>query len=139
MSYQLHLEVKVTMTTEIEHKLKLRHLTLNDYDTIRNVSDRVYKSVATVPWPEETFRRLIETFPEGQVCIEDHGKPVAVAFSLVIDFSLFGDSHSYAQITADGKYTTHDPEGDYLYGIEVIVDPEYQGMRLGRRLYDARK
>lgn len=127
------------MTTEIEHKLQLRHLTLNDYETIRDVSNRVYKSVATVPWPEETFRLLIETFPEGQVCIEDHGKPVAVAFSLCIDFSLFGDNHSYAQITANGKYTTHDPEGDYLYGIEVIVDPEYQGMRLGRRLYDARK
>ncbi|TKB07568.1 bifunctional GNAT family N-acetyltransferase/carbon-nitrogen hydrolase family protein [Desulforhopalus sp. IMCC35007] len=127
------------MTTEIEHKLQVRNLTLDDYETVRDMSLRVYKSVANLQWPEKTFRLLIETFPEGQVCIEDHGKPVAVAFSLTIDYSLFGDSHSYSQITADGNYTTHDPEGDYLYGIEVIVDPEYQGMRLGRRLYDTRK
>jgi predicted amidohydrolase/ribosomal protein S18 acetylase RimI-like enzyme len=126
------------MTSEIEHKLKLRHLTHEDYEAIRDISGRVYKGVAP-PWSQITFNRLIDTFPDGQICIEDHGTPVAVAFSLVIDFSLFGENHSYAQITANSRYTTHDQEGDYLYGIEVIVDPEYQGLRLGRRLYDARK
>ena len=126
------------MSHDIEHKLKLRHLQLDDYEAVRDISGRVYKGVSP-PWSLKTFTRLIETFPEGQVCIEDHGTPVAVAFSLIIDFSVFGDNHSYEQITADGTYTTHDVEGDYLYGIEVIVDPEFQGLRLGRRLYDARK
>lgn len=126
------------MTNDIDHKLKLRHLKLEDYEVLRDISGRVYKGVAA-PWSLKTFKQLIDTFPDGQICIEDHGKPVAVAFSLIIDFSLFGDHHSYEQITGDGTYKTHDPEGDYLYGIEVIVDPTYQGLRLGRRLYDARK
>jgi len=126
------------MTTEIEHKLHLRHLTVEDYEAIRALSARVYKEVA-LPWSQSSYRLLIDTFPEGQVCIEDHGIPVAVAFSLIIDFSLFGNNHSYEQITANDNFTTHDSEGDYLYGIEVIVNPDYQGLRLGRRLYDARK
>jgi predicted amidohydrolase len=29
--------------------------------------------------------------------------------------------------------------GDTLYGIEIMVDPEYRGLKLSRRLYDARK
>ena len=33
----------------------------------------------------------------------------------------------------------HDPEGNALYGVDVFVDPDYRGLRLGRRLYDARK
>ncbi|MBF0233254.1 MAG: GNAT family N-acetyltransferase, partial [Desulfamplus sp.] len=78
-------------------------------------------------------------FSEGQICIEDNGKPVAVALSIMITFSLFGKQHTYNQITANGTFKSHDPEGDYLYGIEVFVDPDYRGMRLGRRLYDARK
>jgi GNAT superfamily N-acetyltransferase len=41
--------------------------------------------------------------------------------------------------TGDGWLTTHDPNGDVLYGVDVCVDPEYRKMRLGRRLYDARK
>ena len=30
-------------------------------------------------------------------------------------------------------------EGNTLYGIEIMVDPEFRGLRLARRLYDARK
>lgn len=126
------------MTQETEHKLTVRNLRLEDYEAIRDISGRVYKGVSQ-PWAREPISQLIRTFPEGQVCIEDNGIPVAVALSLIVDFSLFGDHHSYEQITAGGTYTTHDPEGDYLYGIEIFVDPDFQGMRLGRRLYDARK
>lgn len=126
------------MTEEIEHKLQARHLLLDDYETLRQISATVYKGVA-LPWTREQISTLIRVFPEGQICIEDNGKPVAVALSLIIDFSLFGDQHTYDQVIRNGSFRSHDPEGDYLYGIEIFVDPAYQGMRLGRRLYDARK
>jgi len=82
---------------------------------------------------------MIKHFPEGQICIEDNGKLVAAAFSLILKYSDYGDNHTYKQITGDGTLNTHDGDGDTLYGIDVFVNPEYQGLRLGRRLYDARK
>ena len=126
------------MTEEISHKLSTRNLRIDDYDKLHEISSRVYKGVA-IPWTHEQIVKLIQLFPEGQICIEDNGKPVAVALTLIIDFRLFGDHHTYDQIIRGGTFKSHDPEGDYLYGIEVFVDPEYQGMRLGRRLYDTRK
>ncbi|NCC05575.1 MAG: GNAT family N-acetyltransferase [Proteobacteria bacterium] len=126
------------MTKEIEHKLETRHLSIDDYEALRELHKRVYKSLDT-PWTQKQIALLTNIFPEGQVCIEDNGKIVAVALSVIIDFSLFGDQHTYDQIVGKGTFKSHDPEGDYLYGIEVFVDPEYRGMRLGRRLYDARK
>lgn len=126
------------MIDEIEHKLKTRHLRLDDYPVMYDLAARAYKGVAA-PWTKDEFSQLIKLFPEGQICIEDKGKPVAVALSLIIDFSLFGDQHSYDQIVRHGTFKSHDPDGDYLYGIDVSVDPEYQGMRLGRRLYDLRQ
>ncbi|MEO0730778.1 MAG: carbon-nitrogen hydrolase family protein, partial [Pseudomonadota bacterium] len=33
----------------------------------------------------------------------------------------------------------HNPDGDYLYGMEVSVDPRYRRLRIGKRLYKARK
>ena len=47
--------------------------------------------------------------------------------------------HSYEDIVSNGSFKGHDPKGDYLYGIDLFVHQDYQGMRLGRRLYDARK
>lgn len=90
-------------------------------------------------WTKEEYKSQLKNFPEGQICIEDNGKLIGAAFSVVVDYSKYGDNHTYKEITGNGMLTTHDSEGDTLYGIDIFVDPNYQGMRLGRRLYDARK
>ncbi|MDX1565336.1 MAG: GNAT family N-acetyltransferase, partial [Phycisphaeraceae bacterium] len=122
----------------IEHRLNLRNLLPEDYPDVKEIMDRVYPEMHGA-WPEEKYRSQLSAFPEGQICIEDNGKVVAAAFSLIVDYDQFGDQHTYKQITGNAYLTTHDPNGDVLYGIEIIVMPEYQGMRLGRRLYEARK
>ncbi len=64
---------------------------------------------------------------------------VAAAISLIVAYARYGDRHTYEQITGNGYLTTHDPNGDTLYGMDLFVHPDYRSMRLGRRLYDARK
>lgn len=123
---------------EPEHKLTLRNITLEDYPELKKNMDLVYPDLGGV-WPMKKFRAQLTTFPEGQICIEDHGKLVAAAFSVIVDYDKFGDQHTYNEITGDAYLTTHDPKGDVLYGIEVFVSPDYRDMRLGRRLYEARK
>lgn len=118
-------------------KLVLRNLNLEDYDDIKNIMDRVYPILGG--WTREEFQTQLETFGEGQICIEDNGKVIAAAQCLIVEYGKFGDRHTYEQITDSGLLSTHDPKGDTLYGLDVFVDPEYRGLRLGRRLYDARK
>ncbi|MES2705316.1 MAG: carbon-nitrogen hydrolase family protein [Verrucomicrobiota bacterium] len=120
------------------HQIVVRTLTAADAPAVADISRRLY-SVINSSWSEEHFLKLLRTFPEGQVGVEDNGRVVAFAFALVVDYALYGDEHSYRDITGGFQFTTHDPDGDVLYGIEVCVDPDFQGLRLGRRLYDARK
>ncbi len=121
-----------------DHKLRLRNLRSSDYQDILEIMERVYRVMGEY-WSESEFASHLARFPQGQICIEDHGKVVAAALSLIIDFSKYGENHTYYQVIGEGHLKKHDPEGDYLYGIEVFVNPDYQGMRLGRRIYDARK
>jgi GNAT superfamily N-acetyltransferase len=64
---------------------------------------------------------------------------VAAAISLIVKYSRWGQDHRYWDIVGNGYLTTHDPKGDVLYGVDVFVHPDYRDLRLGRRLYDARK
>jgi hypothetical protein len=85
-------------------------------------------------WPVKKFRAMLKTFNEGQICIEDNGRVVAAAFAVVVDYEKFGDNHTCDEITGNAYLTTHDPNGDVLYGVDVFVDPEYRDMRLGNFL-----
>lgn len=125
-------------TDNPEVKLKLRNLTPSDYDDLKVIMDCIYQSMGGA-WPRRQFESMLKAFPEGQICIDDNGKAVAAAFSVIVDYDKFGDEHTYNEITGNAYLTTHDPNGDVLYGVEVFVDPEYRNMRLGRRLYEARK
>lgn len=122
----------------IAHRLLLRTLRAEDYADIKVIMDAVYTDFGGA-WPEEKYRAMIARFPDGQICIEDHGRVIAAAFAVIVDYDQFGDDHTYEEITGNAYLTTHDEDGDVLYGVDVFVHPEYRDMRLGRRLYSARK
>lgn len=126
------------MTETATHKLAIRNLTLADYEDIRAIMETSYQGMGGA-WEKKEFQRLLTLFPRGQLCIDDSGTVVAAALTLIIDYSNLERDHSYEDIVSDGRFESHDDDGDYLYGIDMFVNPDYRGMRLGRRLYDARK
>lgn len=126
------------LEVETPHKLTLRNLQLSDYQDVKEIMNLVYPSELGA-WTQAQFASMINRFPEGQLCVEDMGKVVGAALTLIIKFSKYGNNHAYKDIVGDGYLRNHDNDGDYLYGIDVFVHPEYRELRLGRRLYDARK
>lgn len=124
----------------MEHPtIELRHLQLEDYISLKSAMQKAYSGLGGAYWKEEAIEKLLNIFPEGQLCIMIDGEVAASALSIIVNYRKFGDNHTYKQITGNYTFDTHDPEGDTLYGIEVFVHPKYRGMRLARRLYDARK
>ncbi len=123
--------------SEFERLITLRNLTVADYDAMVALQLRCFPDM--VPWTREQFESHIATFPEGQLCIELDDRIVATASALVVDYDDYGEWHDWMGVSGGGTIRNHDPEGDTLYGIEIQVDPEFRGMRLARRLYDARK
>lgn len=118
-------------------RLKVRPLQMEDYDQLVEVQLRCFPGMK--PWHRDQIKSQLEIFPEGQLCIEMDGRVVASSSSLVVRYEKNDAWHDWA-VTADKGYIrTHDPMGDTLYGIEIMVDPDFRGMRLARRLYEARK
>ncbi|MCB0585310.1 MAG: bifunctional GNAT family N-acetyltransferase/carbon-nitrogen hydrolase family protein [Phaeodactylibacter sp.] len=120
-------------------KIELRNLQLSDYREIKASMIEAYSDIEEPQWKEEEIRILLEKFPEGQFVILADGKVVGSALAIIVSYASLDENHSYDEITGHYTFDTHNPDGDVLYGIDVFVHPEYRGLRLGRRLYDARK
>jgi predicted amidohydrolase/ribosomal protein S18 acetylase RimI-like enzyme len=127
----------VTELASYDKELVVRPLRWDDYDRIAGIQTRCFPQMR--PWSREQFASHLKYFPEGQIGIEYDGVLVASSSSLLLDFGMYDSQHTWAALTDSGMIRNHTPDGTTLYGMEVMVDPEYRGMKLARRLYDARK
>ena len=47
--------------------------------------------------------------------------------------------HTWKEITANGMFANHNPNGDSLYGTDISTHPKYRHEGIGSMLYDERK
>jgi predicted amidohydrolase/ribosomal protein S18 acetylase RimI-like enzyme len=118
-------------------KIKLRNIKFEDYSQIIAIQLKCFPGMK--PWTEEQFKNMLNTFPEGQSCIQYGKKIIASSCSLILNFNDYEETSPWSELTDSGNISNHTYYGDTLYGIEIMVDPLFHGMKLSRRLYDSRK
>ena len=120
-------------------KLNIRNATLADVPAITDLSTRVYAGTGMHGYSEGAVTGQINNFPQGQFVMLVDEKIVGYCATFRISEAVGLKAHTWAEITGNGYASRHDPNGEWLYGMEVCVDPEYRGYRLGQRLYNERK
>nr|WP_255216479.1 GNAT family N-acetyltransferase [Pseudenhygromyxa sp. WMMC2535] len=108
-----------------------------DLKRVQTLHEECYPGMAS--WNRKQYDELINVFPEGQLCLEFDGQLVAVSSAVRVDGSNFTVPHDYEALGIGQGLDSFDPEGDTLYGVDIAVRPRSRGLRLARRLYDARK
>ncbi|BES69078.1 bifunctional GNAT family N-acetyltransferase/carbon-nitrogen hydrolase family protein [Marinobacter nanhaiticus D15-8W] len=120
-------------------RLIVRQATLQDVPAIIALSRRVYEGTGMYGYTEGPLIGQMNNFPEGQFVAMVGEKVVGYCATFRIAGEIALAPHDWTSITGNGYASRHDPEGDWLYGMEVCVDPDYRGYRIGQRLYNQRK
>ncbi|HZL31380.1 MAG TPA: GNAT family N-acetyltransferase [Pseudolabrys sp.] len=121
-------------------KLVIRNAVPSDIDGIRSVMAKAYPSFGSHGvYSEAQLRGQMHQFHEGQFVATYEGKIIGYCATFRIPEALALQAHDWATITGRGFASRHDPEGDWLYGMDVCVDPAFRGNRIGQRLYNERK
>ncbi|NWF70750.1 MAG: GNAT family N-acetyltransferase [Chloroflexi bacterium] len=90
------------------------------------------------------YQKHLELFPEGQfvalAIVAGREIPVGATstYRTHFDFDHI-EGHSFVEAIANGWLTNHVPDGDWLYGADVSVHPDYRRLGIASRLYDARR
>ncbi|CAN5414113.1 hypothetical protein BH10BDE1_BH10BDE1_27670 [soil metagenome] len=118
----------------------IRNTKASDYSAIAALCKIVYPD--SPPWNQDQINSHIRVFPEGQFVAEEiaTGKIVGFSASLIIFWDDYDLDGSWRDFTEHGMFTNHNPEdGRTLYGAEIMVDPNYQGLGIGKLLYHHRE
>ena len=118
----------------------VRNTIPDDFDQIIDLCGEVYTGAP--PWTEQQLAGHLQVFPEGQIVAVDSAAQtiVGMASSLIVRWDDYDMASSWRDFTSHGTFANHDPAyGRTLYGAEVMVRPEAQGMGIGSKLYEARR
>jgi ribosomal protein S18 acetylase RimI-like enzyme len=121
--------------------VKVRPAEQGDIAQLVNLQFEVYPPPDFPPvnrWGASQLEAHHEVFPEGQLVAEDEGRVVGSATTMITTRDRCERPHSFHQITGGSRLSAHDPEGDALYGVDILVSPYFRGQGVARALYDAR-
>jgi len=86
------------------------------------------------------YKAHVELIPEGQFVSLDGDKVIAATSSIRYHFNLNdNEHHTFFEIMGGGWFTTHEPNGEWLYGMDVSVHPDYRSKGIAKALYRARQ
>ena len=121
------------------NKVEIRHLKIEDYESLKTAMISSYKDMENAYWKVKHIKLLLKKFAQGQLVVVVDDVIAGCALSIVVSDEKAESDHTYLEITDNYTFSTHNPSGNILYGIDVFISPEFRGLRLGRRLYDVRK
>ncbi len=120
-------------------RILVRNALHSDTAAIAELSHRVYEGTGMHGYPQGMLLGQVNNFPDGQFVVTLGDRIIGYCATFRIAGELALKPHNWAEITGNGYASRHDPNGDWLYGMEVCVDPEFRGYRIGQRLYNERK
>jgi GNAT superfamily N-acetyltransferase len=88
---------------------------------------------------EEDINVYSQIFPEGFFVVLDEDRVAGQGAGIFLNFDFEHPQHTIAGITGDHQCANHNPAGEWYYGTDMVVHPDYRRRGIGKRLYEVRK
>jgi len=142
MSHTTDSDHENTSTTQNPPEVMIRNTLPADIPKVVGLQKESFPFLARYGniWHPEELQSHLRIFPQGQfVAVEPDGTLVGSASTLIVSLDPEYAEHTWKEITADGIFTNHNPEGDSLYGADISTHPKYRHEGIGKMLYNTRK
>lgn len=131
--------IKMSINKDLENGFVLRTACLEDAIRMEFVQAMCYPTLhQSEIMDRRHFANHIKVFPEGQLVVEKDGVVIASTSTFRSEFPKH--DHNFLE-ASDNLWLTNAqvPNGEWLYGIDMGVLPEYRGLGLSKEMYKARQ
>ena len=123
----------------MDNGLVVQHMQVKHVQQLEELQKIVFPTLASDELINSRhYVKHLEIFPEGQFVITDKDKVIGMTSTMRSSFNITEYHHTFKETIAGGWMTNHNPDGDWLYGLDIGVHPDYRGLGLARVLYRAR-
>ncbi|NQV68844.1 MAG: carbon-nitrogen hydrolase [Pseudohongiella sp.] len=122
-----------------KNRLTIRNAILADAAAVAVMTAKAYAGTGIMPYVEAMITGHINRFPQGQFVATVNDQVVGYCGTFRIAEKIALAKHTWGGISGNGYASRHDGNGDWLYGMELSVDKDYRGYRIGQRFYAKRK
>jgi GNAT superfamily N-acetyltransferase len=124
-----------------DQDIVIKNVTFQDITKIIELQKESFPSMLEEGsvWREKHLQSHVEIFPEGQFCVEFKNKIIGSSSSLIVRLPSEYEVHTFSHVSGNSLFTTHDPNGDSLYGADISIHPDFRRLGIATLLYEARK
>lgn len=117
----------------------IRRARASDIPGILQLQYDCYPTLSQIAqWRSEHLESHQRVFPEGQNVAVASKRVVGLGSTFITRSEIALQPHTFRDITARGTFANHDPNGDTLYGAEIMVHPDMRRRGIASKLYEVR-
>ncbi|MFI8686483.1 GNAT family N-acetyltransferase [Rossellomorea sp. NPDC077527] len=135
----MYMKEQYVFKDEHIHKAVIRNYTEDDFDALISIQKKAFPPPfpSDLWWSKDQLIQHVLHFPLGSICVEVDGKVVGSMTSLIVDFNPSDPHHTWEEMTDHGFIRNHNNNGNTLYIVDLCIEPDYRGFKLGKVLMDA--
>jgi len=110
----------------------IRNYSSVHYEQVRTLMQECFADMGSIHSTAEELELLSKLYPQGQILFFKDEVLVAANFSRIVPFAKYKLQHTQADCANLEAFLEDALSGDSVYGLDVIVRPEYQNGKIGK-------
>jgi hypothetical protein len=117
-----------------EVNLEFRPYQASDYLPLKKVMQAAFADIEGAYATEEEMFLLSELYPRGQIVCLLNGQLIGATLSRIVPSERFRQPHTQADCIDLSTYVSDAAVGDSVYGLDVFVLPDFQNLKIARKI-----
>jgi GNAT superfamily N-acetyltransferase len=117
-----------------ETSFTIRNYCSVHYEEVKALMQACFADMGSIYSTYEELELLSSLYPHGQILFFANDELVAANFSRIVPFDKYKLRHTQVDCANLDSFLNDAINGDSVYGLDVIVKPDYQSSKIGKQI-----